>query len=226
MKFTDDFPFPYTTPLFFEESQKLRALLSGCTSMELKKMMKVSDKLLAKVEALYKTVHPEQGCALLSYSGIAFQYMAPHVFDDDMLQYVQNHLRILSGMYGILRPFDQVEAYRLEMQTKLLFEPRSLYAFWGARIADALEDDIILNLASEEYAKTIRPYKKLIDVRFLDVDGKEKGVYAKMARGEMVRYMAEHRIESVDEIKQFDRQDYRFCPEHSSEDEFVFQKTR
>ena len=111
-------------------------------------------------------------------------------------------------------------------QTKLPFSPFSLYDFWKDALAQALDDEIILNLASEEYAKCIRPYKPLIDVRFLDVDGKEKGVYVKMARGEMVRYMAENNIERVEDIRHFDRQNFAFCPERSNSRLYVFQKTK
>ncbi|WP_289184147.1 peroxide stress protein YaaA [uncultured Dubosiella sp.] len=226
MKFKDDFHIPYTTPAFLKESEVLREKLSALDFDTLKKTMKVSDKMAGKVYDLFHTGHPARGCALLSYSGIAFQYMAPGVFTDREIEYVENHLRILSGLYGVLRPLDQIEGYRLEMQTKLPFSPFSLYDFWKDALAQALDDEIILNLASEEYAKCIRPYKPLIDVRFLDVDGKEKGVYVKMARGEMVRYMAENNIERVEDIRHFDRQNFAFCPERSNSRLYVFQKTK
>ncbi len=226
MKFKDDFHIPYTTPAFLKESEVLREKLGALDFDTLKKTMKVSDKMAGKVYDLFHTGHPARGCALLSYSGIAFQYMAPGVFTDREIEYVENHLRILSGLYGVLRPLDQIEGYRLEMQTKLPFSPFSLYDFWKDALAQALDDEIILNLASEEYAKCIRPYKPLIDVRFLDVDGKEKGVYVKMARGEMVRYMAENNIERVEDIRHFDRQNFAFCPERSNSRLYVFQKTK
>lgn len=226
MKFKDDFHIPYTTPAFLKESEALREKLGALDFDTLKKTMKVSDKMAGKVYDLFHTGHPARGCALLSYSGIAFQYMAPGVFTDREIAYVENHLRILSGLYGVLRPLDQIEGYRLEMQTKLPFSPFSLYDFWKNALAQALDDEIILNLASEEYAKCIRPYKPLIDVRFLDVDGKEKGVYVKMARGEMVRYMAENNIERVEDIRHFDRQNFAFCPERSNSRLYVFQKTK
>ncbi|EOS62145.1 hypothetical protein C815_00036 [Firmicutes bacterium M10-2] len=226
MKFKDDLDVEYTTPLFQNESLDLRKKISDLDLPVLKKIMKISDRMLPKVYDLFHTDHPQFGCAILSYSGIAFQYMAPGIFTDDQLDYIDKHLRIVSGLYGIVRPFDQIEEYRLEMQTKLPFPPYSLYEFWNDKIATALEDDVILNLASEEYAKCIRPYKPLIDVRFLDVDGKEKGVYVKMARGEMVRYMAENNIEHIEQIQKFDRQDFVFCPKQSNKTLYVFQKIK
>ncbi len=226
MKFKGDFELPYTTPLFQQESALLRKELSTLDPDTLKKTMKISDRMLPKVYDLFHTKHPNRGCALLCYSGIAFQYMAPGIFTDEQLDYVNEHLRILSGLYGLVRPLDEIEEYRLEMQTKLPFSPGSLYTFWNKKIADALNDEVILNLASEEYAKCIRPYKPLIDVRFLDADGKEKGVYVKMARGEMVRYMAENKVERIEQIQKFDRQDFRFCPERSNETLYIFQKIK
>lgn len=226
MKFKDDLDMEYTTPLFVNESLELRKKISDLDLPALKKIMKISDKMASKVFDLYHTDHPQFGCAILSYSGIAFQYMAPGIFTDDQLEYIDKHLRIVSGLYGIVRPFDQIEEYRLEMQTKLPFPPYSLYEFWNDKIASALEDDLIINLASEEYAKCVRPYKPLIDVRFLDHDGKEKGVYVKMARGEMVRFMAENHITDPEKLKAFDRQGYRYDEKASTETTYVFRKER
>ena len=158
--------------------------------------------------------------AILSYSGIQYQYMAPHVFTDDQMKYIQEHLYILSGFYGLLRPLDAITPYRLEMQTKC---PFSLYEFWKEDLAKQV-DEPILNLASEEYAKIIRKYKPLVDVRFIEENGKEKGVYAKMARGAMVRYLAENKIEHIKDIASFNELDYVFDASQSTEKLYIFQK--
>ena len=158
--------------------------------------------------------------------------MAPTVFETEMFHYVQEHLRILSGFYGILKPMDGVTPYRLEMQAKLeLNGAKNLYAYWGDRLYKELRDSsgIIVNLASKEYSKCIEKYLQAEDSYitcnfFEEVQGKlvQKGVYCKMARGEMVRFMAENRIEKPEEIKQFAVMGYRFSEELSSKKEYVF----
>ena len=148
--------------------------------------------------------------------------MAPEVLEDEALRYLSKHLLILSGFYGLLRPFDTIVKYRLEMQSKI---PFSLYDFWGSALADSIQDPFILNLASEEYAKCIRPYRPLIDVRFFEKDSQrlvEKGVYVKIARGEMVRYLAQNQIETIEKIQQFDLLGYYYSSSHSSDHEIVF----
>lgn len=170
--------------------------------------------------------------ALLSYEGIQYQYMAPAVFEKGMLSYVQEHLRILSGFYGVLKPMDGVTPYRLEMQAKAAVEgTKDLYAFWGGRLYEEVldEDRIVVNLASKEYSRCIEQYLQPGDNFLTCVFGElsggrvvQKGTYAKMARGEMVRYMAEHQIQELEKLKGFDRLDYAFSEIYSTEREYVF----
>ena len=179
---------------------------------------------------LHKRLTP----AVLAYDGIQYQYMAPGVFTDQEYAYIQEHLRILSGFYGILRPFDGVTPYRLEMQAKLkIGECKDLYSYWGDHLAQTLfaETDCVLNLASKEYSICVSKY--LPDtVRFItcvfgeEKDGKviEKGTMCKMARGEMVRYMAEHQIENPEEVKAFDRLGYHFSQSESNQTTYTFIK--
>ena len=162
--------------------------------------------------------------------------MAPGVFTDQEFGYIQEHLRILSGFYGILRPFDGVTPYRLEMQAKLKIGAcKDLYAYWGDRLAQTLcaESNCILNLASREYSICVSKY--LPDTaRFItcvfgeENDGKviEKGTMCKMARGEMVRFMAQYQIENPDQIKSFDRLNYRFDESRSDDSTFFFLRDR
>jgi len=158
--------------------------------------------------------------------------MAPGVFTEQAFQYVQEHLRILSGFYGILKPFDGVTPYRLEMQAKLRAgESKNLYDYWGDSLAKKLfaETDCIVNLASKEYSVCISKYLSK-NVRFItcvfgeEKNGKviEKGTKCKMARGEMVRFMAENQVTDPEQIKSFDRLNYRFDPSRSNEELFAF----
>ncbi|MBP3927225.1 MAG: peroxide stress protein YaaA, partial [Clostridium sp.] len=182
----------------------------------------------------FRTMDLERGLtpALLSYEGIQYQYMAPAVFEKGMLSYVQEHLRILSGFYGVLKPMDGVTPYRLEMQAKAAVEgAKDLYTFWGGRLYEEVldEDRIVVNLASKEYSRCIEQYLQPGDTFLTCVFGElsggrvvQKGTYAKMARGEMVRYMAEHQIQELEKLKGFDRLDYAFSEIYSTEREYVF----
>lgn len=179
---------------------------------------------------LYKNLTP----AILAYEGIAYQYMAPAVFEEGQLSYVQEHLRILSAFYGVLKPMDGVTPYRLEMQAKAaISDSKNLYEFWGDKIYSECkdEDGIIINLASKEYSKCIEkyltPFDTYITCTFCEIDkGKlvQKGTYAKMARGEMVRYMAEKQIKNTNDIKEFNRLGYVFREDLSSGTEYVFER--
>ena len=230
---TDNFPH-LDLPEFLPKTEELRRILQSMSDAELKKLWKCNDQI---AELNFKRLqgmdlHSRLTPALLAYEGIQYQYMAPGVFTDEAIRYVQEHLRILSGFYGILKPFDGVTPYRLEMQAKLgVGECKDLYAYWGDRLAKSLfdETDCIINLASKEYSICISKYLHE-NMRFItcvfgeEKDGKviEKGTMCKMARGEMVRYMAENRIETPEQIKSFDRLNYRFDPKRSSKEKFVF----
>ena len=158
--------------------------------------------------------------------------MAPGVFSAEELAYVQEHLRILSGFYGMLRPFDGVTPYRLEMQAKLAMDgTKDLYSFWGSLLADTLaaETDCILNLASKEYSiavsKHLPEYVRFITCVFgEEKNGKivEKGTLCKMARGEMVRRMAENNVTEPEEVKELQLLNYEFSELHSDESTYVF----
>ncbi len=223
-------------PVFLERTDAILQKLRTMSYEELKKLWKCNDQIAElNVERLQDmNLTARLTPAILAYEGIQYQYMAPGVFTDQAFEYVQEHLRILSGFYGVIRPMDGVVPYRLEMQAKLKMEgAKDLYAYWGDTLAKQLfsETDCIVNLASKEYSicvsKYLPPHVRFVTCVFgEEKDGKiiEKGTMCKMARGEMVRYMAEHLIEDVEEIKGFDRLDYCFAPERSDENTYVFIK--
>ena len=174
--------------------------------------------------------------AVLLYEGTAFQYIAPSVFEDSQFEYVQNHLRIISAFYGVLKPRDGVTPYRLEMQAKVgIGETKNLYEYWGDLLYRSVIDNsrVIINLASKEYSKCIEKYltqqDRYITIIFCELSGDKlvtKGTYAKMARGEMVRFMAENCIENPEDIKKFDRLGYSFRSDLSSDVEYVFERKK
>lgn len=230
---TDSMPWQ-SLPQLIDKTEVLRDALQTLSRTELQKLWKCNDQIadlnlnrLAHMD-LYQQLTP----AVLSYEGIQYQYMAPGVFTQQEYDCIQKHLRILSGFYGVLRPFDGVTPYRLEMQAKLrMGNAKDLYAYWGDKIASALfsETDCIINLASKEYSLCVSRYLQS-GIRFItcifgeEKNGKiiEKGTMCKMARGEMVRYMAQNRITDPEKIKCFDRLDYCFCDARSDADTYVF----
>ena len=227
---------PTGLPAFIDKSTEILAWLKDKSEDELKELWKCNDKIaeqnVKRLEDmdLYHRLTP----AILSYEGIAYQYMAPAVFEDGYFDYVQEHLRILSAFYGSLKPMDGVTPYRLEMQAKAIIgNTKNLYEYWGDLLYKDVRDEsgIIINLASKEYSKSIEKYLSAEDtyitITFCElVNGRlvTKGTYAKMARGEMVRYMAENGIENPVEIKCFNRLGYIYRDDLSSETEYVFER--
>lgn len=227
---------PTGLPRFIDKSAEIAAWLKGKSEAELKELWKCNDRIaeqnIKRLEEmdLYHRLTP----AILAYEGIAYQYMAPAVFENGHFEYVQEHLRILSAFYGSLRPMDGVTPYRLEMQARAAIgNTQNLYEFWGDMLYKDVRDEsgIIINLASKEYSKCIERYLSsedtYITITFAELSGEKlvtKGTYAKMARGEMVRYMAENRIENPEEMKGFHRLGYQFREDLSSETEYVFER--
>lgn len=230
---TDDLA-PKGLPVYMEQTETIRQFMQGLSYAEAKKLWACNDKIAEQNYArfqnmdLYHRLTP----AILSYEGIAYQYMAPSVFENGEFAYVQEHLRILSAFYGVVKPMDGVTPYRLEMQAKAKINgTKDLYAFWGDTLYQEILDEsrIIINLASKEYSKCIEKYLTPEDTYITCIFGKlsdgkvvQKGVYAKMARGEMVRFMAENHVEDPNRMKQFDRLGYHFSEEHSNPETFVF----
>ena len=230
---TDSLPW-LDLPAFLPRTERIAETLKGMAYDDLKKLWKCNDRIASlNAERLDNMdLHAGLTPAILAYEGIQYQYMAPGIFTDREHMYIQEHLRILSGFYGVLKPFDGVKPYRLEMQAKLkVCEAKDLYTYWNKSIAEYLfsETDCIINLASKEYSVCISKYLRP-DIRFITCmfgeqkDGRiiEKGTMCKMARGEMVRYMAEKQLTDPEDIKAFDRLNYRFDPARSTEDCFVY----
>lgn len=234
MKIDNDLFAHRQMPVLLQETKILSDYLQSLSYKELKHIWKCSDSLAKrnfnriKEIDLYNNLTP----AILSYEGLQYQYIGPGIFTNKELEYVEKHLRILSGFYGILRPFDGIVPYRLEMEAKLLdWEYKSLYEFWNDKIAKIIfsESQCIINLASKEYSKCISEYLtgniQLINCIFGELINQkvvQKGTLAKMARGEMIRFMAENNIEHTEDIKRFNRLHYVYKKELSDDNNYVF----
>lgn len=227
---------PEGLPRFLEQTERLKTALRGMSPRELQALWKCSDAIAALNAERLRDMELRRGLtpAVMSYEGIQYQYMAPGVLEQEPLDYLRAHLRILSGFYGLLRPFDGVTPYRLEMQAALAVDGhRDLYAFWGGRLAEALaaETDLVLNLASREYSRAVEPFLppsvRFLTCTFGERKGEkviEKGTMCKMARGRMVRWLAEHNVTEPEDIQAFTDLNYRFSPALSAENHFVFIK--
>ena len=231
-------------PVFLDESVRLVEWMRHLTFAQAKELWKCNDKIAEQNYRRFQEMDLERNLtpAVIAYEGIQYQYMAPAVFGGAETDYIQEHLRILSGLYGVLKPFDGVTPYRLEMQAKAS-EAGDLYKFWGDKLyREVTEKDrkeaggqpdhkgsLIVNLASKEYSKCVEKYLTPEDVYLTIVFGeltdgkvKQKGTLAKMARGEMVRYLAENNVQDPEGIKGFDRLGYRFAEELSDKREYIF----
>ena len=237
MKIDNDSLVHQGLPVFLEQTEEILQWLKEKSTTELKVIWNCNDKIIEqnRQRLLHMKLRENLTPAVLAYEGIAFQYMAPGVFENEQFDYIQEHLRILSAFYGVLKPMDGVTPYRLEMQAKAsLGGNRNLYELWGSRLYEEVCDGgVIINLASKEYSKCIEKYltpqDRYITINFYEKSGDKlvsKGTYAKMARGEMVRYMAELHIENPEEIKKFDRMGYVYREDLSGEKEYVFVRLR
>lgn len=237
MKIDNDSLVHQGLPVFLEQTEEIVQWLKEKSTTELKVIWNCNDKIIEqnRQRLLHMKLRENLTPAVLAYEGIAFQYMAPGVFENEQFDYIQEHLRILSAFYGVLKPMDGVTPYRLEMQAKAsIGGNRNLYELWGSRLYEEVCDGgVIINLASKEYSKCIEkyltPHDRYITINFYEKSGDKlvsKGTYAKMARGEMVRYMAELHIENPEEIKKFDRMGYVYREDLSGEKEYVFVRLR
>src|SRR5690606_35136189 len=231
----------YSQPAFLEDSRILVEQLKTMSPEDLSSLMKISDQLGVLNANRYQTWQtpftPENAKqAVLAFKGDVYVGLEAENFSEEDFKFAQNHLRILSGLYGLLRPLDLVQPYRLEMGTSLKnVRGTNLYSFWGDILTEALneelsrqEEPLLINLASNEYFKAVNPkylQGQVVLPQFLDLkSGKYKVVsfWAKKARGMMSAYILRSRIPQAGELKNFTEGGYRFNPELSAESEWVF----
>ncbi len=238
MRADTDFYAAEDLPVYLDKTEILMKWIQGLSYQEQKKLWACNDAIAKENNERFAEMNLRENItpAILAYDGIQYTYMAPSVFESPQFDYIQKHLRILSGFYGVLKPMDGVVPYRLEMQAKTTVAgTHSLYEYWGENLYREVLDPsrVIINLASKEYSRCVEKYITSED-RFITCvfgeleDGKvvQKGVYAKMARGDMVRFMAETGVETPDQIKAYDRCFYHFDESRSTDSEYVFIRTQ
>lgn len=231
----------HTTPDFLDDSAELIEQLREMSPHDVSALMKISDKLgnlnFDRYLSWDKKFTPDNAKqALLAFKGDVYTGLDAESMSGDDLLWAQDHLRILSGLYGLLRPLDLIQAYRLEMGTKLANgRGKDLYQFWDGKITDALNQQqagenlpVLVNLASNEYFKSVQSKQltaEIITPVFKDWKGDKYKIisfYAKKARGLMVAYIIRNRLSDVEQIKNFDSEGYAYNPAMSSPREWVF----
>jgi len=234
---------PVSQPRLTDYSEQLIEICRKLSPQDIASLMSISDKLAglnAARFAEWTKSHNEKNAraAIFAFKGDVYTGLDVNSLSDEDISFAQTHLRMLSGLYGLLQPLDLMQPYRLEMGTKLTTpKGKDLYAFWGNTITQAVQqaidaqgDDVLVNLASEEYYKSIKPGRlnaQIVKPIFLDYkNGKYKTVsfYAKKARGLMCRYMIQNRLTQVEQLKDFDLNGYWFDETASTEKEFVFKR--
>ena len=231
----------HSLPEFTQEAAKLIDQLRDFSVQDVAKLMKLSDKLASLNVARYSswsTEHTPENArqALLAFRGDVYTGLDADSLSEEDFDFAQQHLRILSGLYGVLKPLDLMQPYRLEMGTKLETPAgNTLYKYWGDQLTERLNQDaaqaensLVINLASNEYFGAINPKQlsgTLISPVFKDwKNGQYKIIsfYAKKARGLMSRYLIQNRIDRAEELLNFDLEGYYFSPEHSTPEAPVF----
>ncbi len=233
----------FTEPRLLDQSALLIDRLRELSPAEIASLMSLSDPLASLNHARYADWQPpfspqNAKQAVLAFAGDVYDGLAAASLSAPEIDWLQGHVRILSGLYGVLRPLDLMQAYRLEMGTRLAnLRGKDLYAFWGERISELLQADlraakagVLVNLASEEYFKAVRSDLlgvPVVQPVFEDWKGgryKIVSFFAKRARGLMARYAAERRLQDVELLKEFDAEDYAFAAEASDDGRWVFRR--
>jgi cytoplasmic iron level regulating protein YaaA (DUF328/UPF0246 family) len=231
----------YTQPEMLDDSQTLIEHCRTLSPAKIGSLMKISDKLAGLNADRYASWHTPFDVsnakqALLAFNGDVYTGLDANSFSQDDFDYAQQHLRILSGLYGVLRPLDLMQAYRLEMGTKLeIGDSKNLYQFWDDRINSKLNeaidtqgDNVLVNLASNEYFKVVKPKTlnaKIYTPVFQDCkNGQYKVIsfFAKKARGLMARYILQNQLTDVSQLQKFDTAGYQFSVQKSKGNELVF----
>ena len=230
-------------PIYGRESNQLIKTLRTFEPFEVASLMKISDKLAdlnhkRYVEWRNKPAESKTRPAALAFKGDVYQGLEAESFNDKDLKFAQRHLRILSGLYGLLRPLDVIQPYRLEMGTKLkTSKGQNLYDYWGTKLTTGLNEALkeskegtLVNLASNEYFGAVQP--KLLEGSLLNIGFKEKrngqlkfvSFSAKKARGLMAKFIIKERLKNPDDLKNFDLEDYKFNKKLSSELDWTFSR--
>lgn len=241
LDYSEDGRYGYAEPRLLADSLKLVNVLKKKSSSKLQKLMSISQNIADLNVSRYQEFSEAFNTgnskpSILAFKGDVYLGLEAETFNKEEMAFAQEHLRIISGLYGLLRPLDLMQAYRLEMGTSLkTSRGKNLYEFWKNRITDLLNQDLesqadktVVNLASNEYFKAINKQKlqgQILDINFKEErDGILKFISfnAKKARGYMAKFIVKHNIDNPSDLKGFDTEGYYFSEDHSSENDWLF----
>lgn len=219
-----------TEPHFLMQAKQIVKAVQSIDDMQ--KTMHVSDAIAKRVVQMYAEWGDQTEPALFAYIGDVYRWFFADTLSATDVQWAQDHLFIMSGLYGVLRPLDTVSPYRLEMKAKVAVgDARDLYDFWGdliARYVDTVPDELICNLSSDEYARVVTRFTKKQVITPVFIDNKTNGtvgtvpIYSKMMRGVMARWVIDNRIDTADQLKAFAAQGYTYAADKSTEGTVAF----
>jgi len=234
-----------TDLLFPEHIKILIEKLKKLDETQLLKLLKISPKLASKAFSYYKAFNSHSfnstnsKQALFAYQGDVYESLNATTFNKDAIYYLQSHLLILSGLYGLVRPLDLIQGYRLEMGSRLYVDNQVLHKYWRNIVTNKINELIIqnqytsvINLASDEYSQAVEPSQltcKLINIGFYESSNEEYkkiGIFAKKARGKMARFLAKNNILKPTDIKSFNEDGYGFIDKLSNENYFFFSREK
>ncbi|MBC6003749.1 YaaA family protein [Paeniclostridium hominis] len=243
MNFDRNVDIKFSKPFFDKDIKKLIDILKSLDIIEIGNFMNLSDDLANLNYDRYKILGTDKSKylqAILAFDGQVFNCINVDDFNDDDFEFANNHLRIMSGLYGILKPFDLIQSYRLEMKAKLKNElGNDLYKFWKNKLTSYLYDELLnqndktlVNLASNEYSKAINLKSLSKDFNIINIEFKDYrensnsykviGLYSKKARGYLTRYIIKNKIDNINELKNFNYDGYVFNNELSDSNNFIF----
>lgn len=243
MNFDRNVDIKFSKPFFDKDIKKLIDILKSLDIIEIENLMNLSDDLANLNYDRYKILGTDKSKylqAILAFDGQVFNCINVDDFNDDDFEFANNHLRIMSGLYGILKPFDLIQSHRLEMKAKLKNElGNDLYKFWKNKLTSYLYDELLnqndktlVNLASNEYSKAINLKSLSKDFKIINIEFKDYrensnsykviGLYSKKARGYLTRYIIKNKIDNINELKNFNYDGYVFNNELSDSKNFIF----
>lgn len=209
---------PFSIPVFSSDKDYLLNIINSMSKEELGRSLSIEGKLLDQSYNYYH--HQKINHAITLYTGQVFKQLDISNYKDIEIEYLIDNVIILSALYGVLKPFDEVQNYRLDMKSKIGV---NLYDFWNDKITVALSDELIINLASDEFSSLYRG-KNIYTIYFIEENGKVSGTHSKIARGKFLNHMIKNNIKTINEILEIEIDGYKYCADKSKNMSVIYKR--